>query len=241
MLRSKKLLFANWKAYVDNLSDLNDKIDCLKNEDMAGVTLIAPALYLQKLRSELQGTRLQFGIQDVSSDECGALTGQITAKMANDCNISYCLIGHSELRLRYQESPSVIQDKIKMALKYNITPILCIGEDIENRNKSHHLSYIDFQLKSCLDAIGNQEIVIAYEPIWSVGTDRVPSVEQIEEVVLHISSMKELVNTKIVYGGSVNKNNISSISKIKHLSGFLVGRSSVDVKQLIQIYNQINL
>ncbi|VEU75210.1 Triosephosphate isomerase [Mycoplasmopsis maculosa] len=179
---------------------------------------------------------LKLASQNMSSHEEGAYTGEISAKMLQDLNVNFSIIGHSERR-RYHlqhESDSSMNKKIQQAIKYNITPVICVGESAEDHEEGKTKESISRQLKVLLNEVNIDKVIIAYEPIWAIGTGRIPTNEQISKVC---GLIKELVNYNIpvLYGGSVNENNILNLTKCDNLNGFLVGNSSLDVEKFIKL------
>tara|TARA_B100001287_G_scaffold216931_1_gene185796 strand:- start:367 stop:936 length:570 start_codon:yes stop_codon:yes gene_type:complete len=185
------------------------------------------------------------GSQNVSEYDNGAFTGEISAEMLADNKIVYSIVGHSERRTLLAETNEKINIKIKKLLSHNITPILCIGENLEQRDANTFKKVIDFQLDIAFKNIKiyDQPIIIAYEPIWSIGTGVIPEISQINEVHEFIKTkMKQLypnnVNRfKIVYGGSVNVKNYHIILSSRVVDGVLVGGASLDSKSFYEICN----
>jgi triosephosphate isomerase len=195
---------------------------------------------LEKMTSEIR--KINLGAQNCSSHESGSFTGEISAKMISDSGCKYVIIGHSERRKCSNESDNIVKEKILISLKNKLIPILCIGEDLQIRDQKDHLNFIKTQLNNSIPK--NQEIedfIVAYEPIWSIGTGKTPTLEQISEAANFIQ--KELAgnidfkikNLRIIYGGSTNKENSREITSIKNVNGLLVGGSSLDVDEFASI------
>ena len=178
----------------------------------------------------------QVGIQDVSMYDLGSHTGDIGAKQAKDMGVSYTIIGHSERRNK--ETDEEINKKIKKALENNLKVILCIGEN-QDEDKNNKLKN---QLLTDLDGVDLDNIIIAYEPIWCIGTGITPTNAQIEDT---INFIKSIVNdnfkksVKVLYGGSVDKNNIDTLKKIDNVAGFLIGKASTDCVHLKEIVDSL--
>ena len=178
----------------------------------------------------------QVGVQDVSMYDLGSHTGDISAKQTKEMGVSYTIIGHSERRDK--ETDEEINKKIKKALENDLKVILCIGEnkDEDKNNKLKH------QLLTDLDGVEVENIIIAYEPIWCIGTGITPTNEQIEDT---INFIKSIVNdnfkksVKVLYGGSVDKNNIDTLKKIDNVAGFLIGKASTDCVHLKEIVDSL--
>ena len=180
--------------------------------------------------------KYQVGVQDVSMYDLGSHTGDISAKQAKEMGVSYTIIGHSERRNK--ENDEEINKKIKKALENNLKVILCIGEnkDEDKNNKLKH------QLLTDLDGVDVDNIIIAYEPIWCIGTGITPTNTQIEDTINFIKSIVSdnfKKSVKVLYGGSVDKNNIDTLKKIDNVAGFLIGKASTDCIHLKEIVDSL--
>lgn len=177
------------------------------------------------------------GIQDISIYDTGAHTGEICASQVKELGVEYAIIGHSERRSK--ETDDEINKKVLKALENNLKVILCIGENKdENKNEK-----IEYQILNDLKNVSNLDnVIIAYEPVWCIGTGITPTNEQIEETIKFIQSIFQknfTTNAKILYGGSVDKNNINTLTKI-NLSGFLIGKASTDYEHLKEIVDSLS-
>lgn len=172
------------------------------------------------------------GSQNVSNNNDGAFTGEISAKNLKSYNVKYSLVGHSERRKNQKETEKDINEKIKRLLENNITPILCVGETMEERENGEVKKIIKTQVQLALAGVSPsdiEKIIIAYEPIWSIGTGNIP---KIEDILLTNNYIREILPyNKIIYGGSVNEENIDSI-KSPEIDGYLLGGLSLKPKQL---------
>lgn len=187
------------------------------------------------------------GAQDCSahSDEKGSFTGDVSAAMLKDVGCNYVIIGHSERRQYHHESNDIVRRKVTNALNQRLIVILCVGETLAQRQEGNYLAMIEKQLLECLpENADGKNLIIAYEPVWAIGNKEAAQVELIKEVVEHISSMKLqqkiAKNIKLVYGGSVSGENALSLSKTSGISGFLVGASSLGIKNFLEIINIFN-
>ena len=182
--------------------------------------------------------KYQVGIQDISYYDLGSHTGDICAKQARDIGIKYALIGHSERRNK--ESLEEINKKVLKALENNINVILCVGEE-KGENLEEKLKN---QLLNGLKDVNNLEnIIIAYEPVWCIGTGVTPTNTQIENTISFIQSIIQdnfKQDVKILYGGSVDKNNINTLKQIDNIAGFLIGKASTDYKHLKEIVDSLS-
>ncbi len=179
------------------------------------------------------------GAQNVSKNNNGAYTGEISASQLKSYKVKYCLIGHSERREYQKESLEDIHEKLLRLLENDITPILCIGETLEERNNNVVEEVLRKELLTALEGLTNEEkekVIIAYEPIWSIGTGVIPTNEQIIEVFHFI---KELIpNVKVLYGGSANEENIDVLKQIKEIDGYLLGGLSLKPEKLQVFINK---
>lgn len=181
------------------------------------------------------------GAQNVSKEDSGAYTGEISAKQLKSFGVKYCIIGHSERREYQGETTEEINQKIKRCFENGITPILCIGETLEERKNNQVKTKLQQELLSATkDLTDNQknEMVIAYEPIWSIGTGIIPTNEEIEHVFQFIKRF--LPNTKILYGGSANEENIETLKMIPHIDGYLMGGLSLHPDKLKIFLQKLN-
>ncbi len=224
-------VIANWKM---NFS-LEEAINFCKNiqdTNYDSLIIAAPILYLAYLRTNFP--HLTFAAQDVSSiaESYGAFTGEISAKILSDLGIKYCIVGHSERRKYNNENDTSTKTKAELCIKHNIVPIICIGEEQKARDDNQHIEYIKNQLLESLPK--SNDFILAYEPLWSIGTGNIPSNAQLEEVF----SLFENIIAKplaLVYGGSINSDNAGEIAKVSNINGLLVGKSSLSVEELQKI------
>ena len=244
-MQEKKILVANWKTYIQNYHEINYKIERIKDQfmsDSINFILCPPVIYLQYIINILRNIKINIGSQNISCYEDNTRTGEILASMIADLGCHYTIIGHSETRQIYNECTTTIALKVKIALKYNITPIICVGENLENRLKNHYLSFLTKEVSSFISQINNcdkKKLIIAYEPIWSINTNKIPSNNQIEEVIKSLKSIQGLQDSKFLYGGSINTENVNEIMKIKYLDGLLLGKASTITSTLINIYYRL--
>jgi triosephosphate isomerase len=188
---------------------------------------------------------LNFAAQDVSSltNNLGAYTGETPTEILNDIGVKYSLIGHSERRSNMLDNASTIGAKLKFCLNSNITPIVCIGETLADREQKIHLDIIEQQLDGLFDNIKDSDgdIIIAYEPFWSVGTGVLPLTAEIEEVITKVRQNVNFVDNRLflVYGGSVSTENAYSLINLDGLDGVLIGKASTDIEQFRSILKAI--
>ena len=235
---------ANWKMYGDlkSIKTLNKVIKFTKSYKNNKYKLVycPPFTLLSSFSNKLRKTNIDIGAQNCHhSENYGAFTGSINSKMLKNIGANYIIIGHSENRTE-GETNKLINKKIKNALKYKIKVIFCIGETLTERKNKKTYRVLTNQILSGLKNINKlSNIIIAYEPVWSIGTGIIPNSK---ELLKNINFIKSLIKTKlkykspkILYGGSVNQKNISDLKKIAIIDGFLIGGASQNVKKFIDI------
>jgi len=200
------------------------------------VLVSPPAVYLQGLRAELPSS-IAIAAQNCSQHESGAYTGEISAGMLKSIHVHHSIIGHSERRQYYGETNDIIREKIDACLRHEVTPIFCCGESLQERNAEIHFSTVASQLQEALfhlSADQIQQVVIAYEPVWAIGTGVTASNEQAEEMHAYIRSLiaenygSDVANAiSILYGGSVNAANAAELFACPNVDGGLVGGASL--------------
>jgi triosephosphate isomerase len=185
---------------------------------------------------------IKTGAEDCSAQEFGAFTGEVSAKMIASTGAKYSLVGHSERRRYFNETNKIVAAKAAKCLDHGLVPIICVGENKEQKESYETLRVIEDQVWQSIPDVSKikSEIIIAYEPVWAIGTGLVPSVNEIKKVHNHIAAMlneMELPETTILYGGSVNPENAAEIMGIENVGGVLVGGASLDIKQFKEIIN----
>ncbi len=198
--------------------------------------LIFPqALVLQTADQKIRGSKLFLGVQNISTELTGALTGEISASVAAECGARYALVGHSERRQLFHETDEIIQTKFKIAQGAGLIPLLCVGETLDQRKNNQVREVLKRQLDVGLKLLDpNKKFVIAYEPVWAIGTGEVASIEQVKEahqIILDILPKK----APVLYGGSVNEQNAKSLAQLAVVDGFLIGKASLDPVTLASI------
>jgi triosephosphate isomerase len=188
---------------------------------------------------------IAYGAQDLSPNESGAYTGDVSGSMLAKLGCSYVTVGHSERRQIHQESDEIVNAKARTALRYEITPIICVGEGREVREARGHVAYVLAQLAACLEGLTAEQVagaVIAYEPVWAIGTGMVATPDDAQEVCAAIRTrVGELLGAgtaravRVLYGGSVKANNIAGIMAQPDIDGALVGGASLDPDEFVGI------
>ncbi len=229
---------ANWKMFgnLKTLNSLNKVISFVKKLKKNKIKLIycPPATLLNPLSTKLKSTSIQVGAQNChESDSYGSNTGQINSSMLKSVGAKYVILGHSENR-NLGEDDYLINLKIKNSLKSGLKIIFCIGETLNQKRKKITKKILSRQISKGLNKIKNKKnIIIAYEPVWSIGSGLIPKESEIFEIVKFIK--KKVKNTNVLYGGSVNSKNIKVLNKIDNVNGFLIGGASQSSKNLIDI------
>lgn len=229
-----KLIIANLKMNL-TLEDILKYKETIK--DKYNNLIIAPSyIYLK----EMESNNYDIASQDGYNIDKGAYTGEVSFNQLKSLGVKYSIIGHSERRQLFNETNEIIKDKFISAINNDITPILCIGETKEERLSNKLKDVIELQLKTIFDNIEINNAIIAYEPVWAIGTGLTPTEKEIEEAHKYIKELldKYNINSKILYGGSVNLNNIKSFSKLENVDGFLIGSASLDPNNLLDMIKE---
>lgn len=179
-----------------------------------------------------ESTKLAMGAQNVHQQSKGAYTGEVSAQMLADLGIKYCLVGHSERRQYFGETNAIVRVKAQACLETAITPIICIGETLEQYQADKTFQVLEEQLNECLP--NKSSFWIAYEPVWAIGTGKTPTMDEISAV--HLRLREKLPSTTLLYGGSVNSDNAEAIFAIPNVDGALVGGASLDIAAIEKIY-----
>ena len=231
---------ANWKMYGNSksLNTLDKVIKFSKSKEINKGRLIycPPYTLLNSFLKKFQNCLIDIGAQNChESNEYGPHTGFINAKMLKNIGANYVIIGHSENREK-GETDKIINQKIKSAIKAKLKVIFCIGETLKQKKTGKTKSVLFKQIKFGLNQISKKtNLFIAYEPVWSIGTGKIPSIKELEQAVKFIKSRFKEKKPKILYGGSVNPKNIKNLKTIKELDGFLIGGASQNSKKFIDI------
>ena len=232
---------ANWKMNLDKKSILEyaNFLQKFKFSDKVKTCIFPPTIYIDYLHSLIDDLPISIGGQNCHYKTSGAFTGEISPNFLRDTGCKYVIIGHSERRIINNENNAEIKLRAEAALNSSLKVILCVGENLTDRQEGNALQFIEKQLNDCLPD-NCENLLIAYEPIWSIGTGKIPSVFEIEEMHTHIKKIiNKFVNKKInvLYGGSVNIKNINEILDITNVDGVLVGGASLKAKDFLAIYS----
>ena len=235
----RKIIAGNWKMNKtpsEAVALVNELKDLVKNDD-ADVVYCVPAIDIVPVVEAVKGTNVKVGAENMYFEESGAYTGEISAAMLKDAGVEYVIIGHSERRDYFKEDDVLLNKKVKKAIEAGITPILCCGETLEQREMGIAVDFIRLQIKSDLKDVAAADaakLVIAYEPIWAIGTGKTATSEQAEEICKAVRDcIREMYDddtaekVRIQYGGSVNAGNAAELFTKPDIDGALVGGASL--------------
>ena len=242
---TQKLIVGNWKMN-GSLAANMDLLLALKKGlpvgNQAGVALAAPFVYLAQLQSELEGTAIAVAAQDVSQHESGAYTAEVSAEMLKEFGVRYALVGHSERRQYHAETDALVGLKAQAALVKGITPIVCVGETLLEREAGQTEVVVKRQLAAVIHQVGHcvTELVVAYEPVWAIGTGKTATPEQAQAVhaVLRAqlaAATQHAAKIPLLYGGSMNAANAAQLLSQTDIDGGLVGGASLKAADFLVI------
>ena len=235
------VIAGNWKMHktqAESLEFLQSFLPQLENTaDNREVILCAPYTNLGVMSKNLHGTRVRLGAQNVHWEESGAFTGEIAPSMLTEVGVSYAIVGHSERRQYFGETDETVNFRARSAQNGGLTPILCVGESKQQRDAGETESVITNQLKADLVGVDLSRLVIAYEPIWAIGTGDTCEASEANRVIGLIRSHLDSSDVSIQYGGSVKPGNIDEIMAQPEIDGALVGGASLDPVNFARIVN----
>ena len=217
----------------------------LKNTNKKNYILLPSVQSIYYIKQKIKNKSLNLGAQDCSPFKIGAFTGDVSASMIKELGCKYILIGHSERRLLYSEDGKILKAKLKSAIHNKLKIIFCVGEKLIDYKKSNTRKIINNQISEVFDKnIDFKNIAIAYEPVWAIGTNKTPSLKEIEIVHGYIKSIFKkkyrIENICVIYGGSVNLNNSKAIFRVKNVDGGLIGGASLKANEFKKIYDSLN-
>ncbi len=235
----RKIIAGNWKMNKtpsEAVALVNELKDLVKNDEV-DVVYCVPAIDIVPVVEAVKGTNVKVGAENMYFEESGAYTGEISAAMLKDAGVEYVIIGHSERRDYFKEDDVLLNKKVKKAIEAGITPILCCGETLEQREMGIAVDFIRLQIKSDLKDVAAADVaklVIAYEPIWAIGTGKTATSDQAEEICKAVRDcIREMYDdataekVRIQYGGSVNAGNAAELFTKPNIDGALVGGASL--------------
>ena len=242
----KTIVAGNWKmnASKESVNTLIEGILSGMNETSSEVIVCAPFPYLSQVESLIQGSSLKLGAQNLNVNTAGAYTGEVSADMIKDFGAQHVIVGHSERRSLYAETNAIVAEKTKTAIDAGLTPLLCVGESLEDRESGNTEAIVEEQINAVIDLIGIEsfdQVIIAYEPVWAIGTGLTATPEQAQAVHLFIrnlladSSEKIAQRTPILYGGSMNAGNAADLISCSDIDGGLIGGAALKAEDFLQI------
>ena len=244
----KPIIAGNWKMHktiADALEFVNDVKDRVKSNEVEAV-ICAPFTLLKDLKEATKGTDIKIGAQNMHFEEKGAFTCEISPLMLKELDMDYVIIGHSERRQYFNETNETVNKKVLKALEVKIDPILCVGETLEEREAGNTKNVCKIQVEKGLENVSKEDlgkVVIAYEPIWAIGTGKTATSEDANDVIAYIRQVVanlygDLANeVRIQYGGSVKPSNVAEIMNQSDIDGALVGGASLKANDYVQLVN----
>ena len=242
----KTIVAGNWK-----MNASKDSVNSLVNDILSGVSgvnaeviVCAPFPYLAMVDSLIDGSSLMLGAQNLNVNPSGAFTGEVSAEMIKDFGANHVIVGHSERRSLYGETSEIVAEKTKAAIDSGLTPLLCLGESLDQRESGKTESVISEQLTKVIDLVGIEafkNIIIAYEPVWAIGTGMTATPEQAQAVHMYIRALLATSNqdiaekTPILYGGSMNAGNAAELISRTDIDGGLIGGAALKAEDFLKI------
>jgi len=239
----KKLVVGNWKMHGSRPANAELLAGILAGRPYAAdVAVCVPFPYLGETAASLGASDIRWGAQDCSAHEQGAYTGEVSAAMLAECGCRYVIVGHSERRAYHAESDQVVADKAKAALGRGVTPIVCVGETLEQRDAGQTEAVVKRQLAAVIHTLAHcaGEIVVAYEPVWAIGTGRTATPEQAQQVHHVLRAQLQAATghgdrMRILYGGSVKADNAATLFAQPDIDGGLIGGASLKAADFVAI------
>ncbi len=244
----KPIIAGNWKMHktiAEALEFANEVKDRVNNDKVEAV-ICAPFTLLKDLKQATKGTNIKIGAQNMHFEEKGAFTGEISPLMLKELDMDYVVIGHSERRQYFNETDETVNKKVLKALEVGIDPILCVGETLEEREAGNTKDVCKVQVEKALENVSKEDlakVVIAYEPVWAIGTGKTATSEDANDVIAYIREVVanlygELANeVRIQYGGSVKPSNVAEIMNQSDIDGALVGGASLEANDYVELVN----
>ena len=244
----KPTIAGNWKMHktiAEALEFVNEVKDRVNNDKVEAV-ICAPFTLLKDLKQATKGTNIKIGAQNMHFEEKGAFTGEISPLMLKELDMDYVVIGHSERRQYFNETDETVNKKVLKALEVGIDPILCVGETLEEREAGNTKDVCKVQVEKALENVSKEDlakVVIAYEPVWAIGTGKTATSEDANDVIAYIREVVanlygELANeVRIQYGGSVKPSNVAEIMNQSDIDGALVGGASLEANDYVELVN----
>ena len=244
MSTHSKLMVGNWKMNGNLAANASLISDMLAGMSSVGcrTAVCVPSLYLAQLQTLLKGSAIDLGAQDISAQSSGAFTGGVSASMLQDFAVRYCIVGHSERRQYHNETDALVATKAQRALAAGITPIVCVGESLAEREAGQTEAVVKRQLAAVIHANGHciSEIVVAYEPVWAIGTGLTASPEQAQQVHAVLRAQLQAASAhadrvSILYGGSMNATNAAELLAQPDVDGGLIGGAALKAPDFLSM------
>ena len=241
----RPLVVGNWKmngTRASSLKLISEILAGLPSDALADVGVCPSAVFISEVANALQGKSVRLGSQNVADQDQGAFTGEISAPMLREFGVSLAIVGHSERRAIYGETDALVAARYAKAIAHGVTPILCVGETLDEREANKTFSVIDTQLAAVIDLCGVESLsqaVVAYEPVWAIGTGRTATTEQAQEVHAYIRSKIAALNAdvasklQILYGGSMKPDNAAALLSQPDVDGGLIGGAALDASSFL--------
>jgi len=245
----KPIIAGNWKMNktVSEAIALVKELIPLVKEAQAEVVVCPPYICLPAVKEALAGTNIRLGAQNVHWEDAGAFTGEVSPVMLKDLGVEYVIIGHSERRQYFGETDQTVNRRVKAALRHDLIPIICVGETLEQREQGITAQLVANQTKAALEGLTAEmvkQVVIAYEPVWAIGTGRTATAEDANEVIGIIRTTiaetfgKDVADVvRIQYGGSMNPSNASELMSMPEIDGGLIGGASLKAADFAKVVN----
>lgn len=244
----KKVIAGNWKMN-KNSSEASQFIDEVVKQvpesEQVEAIVCAPFPYLALLVEKTKGSNVKISAQNMHFEDQGAFTGEVSPVMLKDIGVSHVVLGHSERREYFAETDETVNKKVHAAFAHELTPIVCVGESLEQREANETMDHVETQVKKAIEGLSADQVantIIAYEPIWAIGTGKTATNEQANEVCTHIRNViKEVVSGEVAdqvviqYGGSVKPDNIGSLLAESDIDGGLVGGASLEAESFLKL------
>ena len=245
----KNIVAGNWKmnkTLQEGIALAKELNEALANEKPnCDVIICTPFIHLASVTPLVDAAKIGVGAENCADKASGAYTGEVSAEMVASTGAKYVILGHSERRAYYGETVAILEEKVKLALANGLTPIFCIGEVLEEREAGKHFEVVDAQIKGSLFDLSAEDfakIVLAYEPVWAIGTGKTATSDQAEEIHAHIRATlaakygQEIAdNCTILYGGSCNAGNAKELFSKPNVDGGLIGGASLAVDKFMPI------
>jgi triosephosphate isomerase len=248
MISRKKLIAGNWKmnkTSADATALVADIVNAVGRQTDVEVVVCPPFTSIEKVASGIEGSTVKLGAQNMHHEASGAFTGEISASMLRALFVTHVILGHSERRALFGETDAFINKKVLTALKNQLRPILCVGETLAEREGGSTLKVVQTQLEAGLEGVSKElapSVVIAYEPVWAIGTGKVATTEQAQEVHAFIRGLLTKLFTepvaqkvRILYGGSMKPSNAPELLAQKDIDGGLIGGAALEARSFVEL------